>query len=162
MQLSWICTLLHMLNETDEIGCTNAYAKAKTPLPFLTVVVFFLCCYSVFDLPSILEFVFLIRQTNCSHLFSLVKWNPRRGACAVYTLNIIISSCIWSPTIARGCKPVVDFFILVVDHAVLSELELLIYRGRPEFDFPVMWIVLKFSLTPPCSELISGPFRTPF
>jgi hypothetical protein len=31
-QLSWIFTLLHTLNKTDQVGCTNTYAKTK---PFL-------------------------------------------------------------------------------------------------------------------------------
>jgi hypothetical protein len=45
-----------MLNEANQVGYTNIFAKEKLSLAFLTAVVFFVRYYSVFGRQRIIEF----------------------------------------------------------------------------------------------------------
>jgi hypothetical protein len=45
-----------MLNNTNQVGYTHTYAKAKPSLAFETTVVFYVCYYSMFGRSCIIEF----------------------------------------------------------------------------------------------------------
>jgi hypothetical protein len=64
--------MLHMLNNTNHVGCTNSYAKSKQSIAFQTVglIVFLVSDYSQFGTSHIIDFPF--SANNYSRLFSRV------------------------------------------------------------------------------------------